>query len=726
MSRIETSIHIGVDTKDAQSNLKKFAAEFEKLLRTQGKSFKEINAFARLVQDVEAGKKALSELNQEQAALIKQWRDGARLAADKDFLGLKAHAEIQAEIKATKDAYERLKKSGTLTQTELAQAAMKTNERIKELKAQTNGWIESLEKTKASLAIAGGSFSGLSLATGKAVEFESAMADVAKVVDGTEEQMAGLTARIKELTREIPMAAGELAQIAAAGGQLGVPVEKLEDFVRLAAQMSTAFGMTAEEAGQAVAKLSNIFGLPIEQVEKLGDAINTLGNTTAATESSIVEVLTRMGGTAKQFGLTAEQASALASTMLSMGVSSQVAGTGINALLSKLQTANVQGKAFQDALAGMGISAQQLAADIAANPQKALTEFLHTLEKLDGQERAETLAKLFGIEYQDDIARLLGGLKQYEESLARVGNSANTAGAMQREFQTRTQTTEAQLKLLKNAIEEIAINLGSTFLPLVRGVATQMGSAAQAIASFAEKFPMLSAGVTAAVSMYAAWTGVKTALLAVRVVGVKMFADLGKAVAEVSAHATACATSLNKIPVSLDGARTSANGLMATLGRVPWASYAAAAYAAAEATKYVAEAIASLQVDGEIAESAAAAARASNQRILQLQTEMHHWSQYKDTVRKTVDELANMDDFARDQYREQLEGAMRYYQAAARELAAQTQSADETIKKAASEKLTEVDAKIKAIQQGLREINTIAEAGAETLAGAGKAKAQNL
>ncbi|MBR4737666.1 MAG: phage tail tape measure protein [Rhodocyclaceae bacterium] len=720
------SIHIEADTKEALSNLKKFRAEFEKFLLKEGYTPKEITAIKKLMQDIDEGKAKLYDLNQDMVDLFRKWDAGIATATNKDLLGLKEHAEITAEIKATQKAYEQLKKSGTLTQTELAQAAMKTNERIKELKAQTNGWVESLEKTKASLAIAGGSFAGLSLATGKAVEFESAMADVAKVVDGTEEQMAGLTARIKELTREIPMAAGELAQIAAAGGQLGVPVEKLEDFVRLAAQMSTAFGMTAEEAGQAVAKLSNIFGLPIEQVEKLGDAINTLGNTTAATESSIVEVLTRMGGTAKQFGLTAEQASALASTMLSMGVSSQVAGTGINALLSKLQTANVQGKEFQNALAGMGISAQQLAADIAANPQKALTEFLHTLEKLDGQERAETLAKLFGIEYQDDIARLLGGLKQYEESLARVGNSANTAGAMQREFQTRTQTTEAQLKLLKNAIEEIAINLGSTFLPLVRGVATQMGSAAQAIAQFAEKFPMLSAGVTAAVSMYAAFTGVKTAILALRVAGVKMFADLGKAVSEVSAHATSCATSFSKMHVSLGDARKSATGMMAALGRVPWGAYTMAATAAAMATREVAEAIASLQVDGEIAESAAVAQRAANQRILQLQTEMHHWSQYKDTVRKTIADLANMDEFARDQYREQLEGAMRYYQAAARELAAQTQSADEEIKKAASQKLTEVQAQINSLKQGLREVQTIAEAGAEMLAGAGKAKAQNL
>ena len=388
------SVKVEAETKEALSNLEKFRAEFEKMLLKKGKTPEKVIELTQLMQDIDDGKTRLDDLCQGLVNLYREWDKGSRAAADKDFLGLKAHAEVQAEIESTKDAYERLKKSGTLTQTELAQAAMRTNERIKELKAQTNGWVETLEKAKMSLAVAGGAFAGLTVATGSAVEFESAMADVAKVVDGTEEQMAGLTARIKELTREIPMAAGELAQIAAAGGQLGVPVEKLEDFVRLAAQMSTAFGMTAEEAGQAFAKLSNIFGLPIEQVEKLGDAINTLGNTTAATESSIVEVLTRMGGTAKQFGLTAEQASALASTMLSMGVSSQVAGTGINALLSKLQTANVQGKAFQDALAGMGISAQQLAADIAANPQKALTEFLHTLEQLEGQDRAETHTRL--------------------------------------------------------------------------------------------------------------------------------------------------------------------------------------------------------------------------------------------------------------------------------------------------------------------------------------------
>ncbi|MBR4736370.1 MAG: phage tail tape measure protein, partial [Rhodocyclaceae bacterium] len=521
---------------------------------------------------------------------------------------------------------------------------------------------------------------------------------------------------------------------AAAGGQLGVPIEKLEKFVDIAAKMSTAFGMTAEEAGQAVAKLSNIFGLPIEQVEKLGDAINTLGNTTAATESSIVEVLTRMGGTAKQFGLTAEQASALASTMLSMGVSSQVAGTGINALLSKLQTANVQGKAFQDALAGMGISAQQLAADIAANPQKALTEFLHTLEQLEGQDRAETLARLFGIEYQDDIARLLGGLKQYEESLARVGDAAGTAGAMQKEFDARARSTEAQIQLLQNAIKEVAINFGSELLPVVRAASVAFGGVVQGIGAIISAVPGLGAVLTSFATLYMSMAGLRTLVRVFGVIGAKAFGNVAGAVQTVTANVVAATASVEAMKSSLLGmtakpivaTQKAVGGLLNAMNRIPFSMHLAALSLAAFSAESVAEAVASLKIDSELDEIEAAAKRATNQRVLRLQAEAHQWSQYRDVAKRALEDVANMDDFARDQYRDQLEGAMRYYQAAARELAAQTQSADEEIKKAASQKLTEVQAQINSLKQGLREVQTIAEAGAETLAGAGKAKAQNL
>lgn len=450
----------------------------------------------------------------------------AAVLADRELLGVRAHADIQKEIDETRAAYERLKASGELTQTELAQAAMKTEERVRELQKQTNGWAESLGNAKTAIAGLAASGAGIAAVVKQAVNFESAMADVVKVVEGTDEQMAALVSRIKEMTASIPMAATELAQMAAAGGQLGVPIEKLEQFVELSAQMATAFNMSADEAGQAVAKLSNVFNLPLEQVGRLGDAINTLGNTTAATEGEIVNVLTRIGGTATQFGLTAEQASALAASMLSLGVRAEVAGTGINAILSKLQTANVQGKAFQEALAEMGLSAKQLAADIEANPQRALETFLQTLSSLEGAQKAEILSRLFGAEYQDDVARLLGGLEGYGQALARVGDAAQTAGAMQREFEARVQTTEAQLELLKNGVQTLAINLGSTLLPILQPIVEKLGDVAHGMAQFAEQFPNIARLAGALTALLPSIAALKMAWLAAGVAGSKAVAAI--------------------------------------------------------------------------------------------------------------------------------------------------------------------------------------------------------
>lgn len=528
-TEFDVAIRVNFERKEGESELVAYTRAFDAAMRQIGKSAADIDAFHKLAADVEAGKVRLSELSAENVELLRIWREMSQEAANKDLLGLRAHQEIQEEIDATRAAYERLQASGKLTSAELAQAALKTEERIRELKGQTNGWAEAIWKAKTSAAGAAGTFAGLVKVVGAATNFESAMAGVSKVVDGTDKQIAQLSENIKNLSTRLPLAATELAEIAAAGGQLGVPIEKLETFVELAAKMSTAFNMTADEAGQAVAKLTNIFGLPIEQVEALGDAINTLGNTTAATESSIVEVLTRIGGTAKQFGLSAEQASALASTMLSMGVSAQVAGTGINALLNKLQTATIQGKDFQDALGAMGISAQELAADIQAHPQEALSRFLQTLNTVDKASRAEILSRLFGAEYQDDIARLLGGLNQYEQALSRVGDAAGTAGAMQREFDAQVNTTEKQLQLAKNALESVATTIGESLLPYVRLGISMFGGVVEAIGGIVNLCPPLAGLVTVFGTLAASQSVLRLAFAAVRVVGVQAFTGIATA-----------------------------------------------------------------------------------------------------------------------------------------------------------------------------------------------------
>ncbi|GHT98745.1 hypothetical protein FACS1894126_4520 [Alphaproteobacteria bacterium] len=90
-----------------------------------------------------------------------------------------------------------------------------------------------------------------------AVDFESAMADVAKVVDFPEpDGLLKMGNSLKEMSRTIPLSAEGLAQITASGGQLGVASKDLGTFTESVAKMSTAFDMTAEEAGNAMAQLS--------------------------------------------------------------------------------------------------------------------------------------------------------------------------------------------------------------------------------------------------------------------------------------------------------------------------------------------------------------------------------------------------------------------------------------------------------------------------------------
>ena len=414
------------------------------------------------------------------------------IADAKIKLGIDTDEKALRELQELKKSYDLLKSSGTLTKEELSRATAHYNDKV----FQLNKSLSDLRPTLSDFAnefrgVASGA-AGLTYAAREAVKFESAMAGVRKVVDGTPEQIEQLGEQVKKLAVEFGMMPEQMAEIVAAGGQLGIAADKLDEFARVTATMATAFGMTAEEAGNAAATIANVFQLPIGEVEKLGDAINVLGNNTAAREKDIVAAMARIGGTAKQFGLAADEAAALADAFIALGKPPEVAATAINAMLQKLQTAQSQGKGFQTALEGIGTSADEMAANIAANPQQALTEFLYKLEGLDKQSRALTLSQLFGTEYSDDIALLVGSLGEYEKALGLVNDQAQIQGAMQKEAAAALNTTEGQINKAKAAVSNMAGELGNALLPILKITASTVETVATAVSDFTKDFPVLS------------------------------------------------------------------------------------------------------------------------------------------------------------------------------------------------------------------------------------------
>ena len=315
-----------------------------------------------------------------------------------------------------------------------------------------------------------------------AIKFESAMADVKKVVDfKSPEGFANLSKDILNLTRTLPMTAEELAAITASGGQLGVAEEDLKEFTTTIAKMSVAFDMSAQDSGDAMAKLANVYKIPIKDIGNLGDAINELSNSSPAKASDIVSMLGRIGGVAKQFGLTENAAAALSNSFVSLGKTPEVAGTAINGMLTKLMTADKGGKKFQAALKSMGLNAKDLKKAIGQDAQGALTSFLKQIQKLPKEKQMGALVDLFGLDYADDVAVLAGNVEVLEKSLKTLQNTdengkASYLGSMGKEFAARAETTENGLQLLKNSVSEFWTTLGVKLLPVINNVAGKLGS----------------------------------------------------------------------------------------------------------------------------------------------------------------------------------------------------------------------------------------------------------
>ena len=329
-----------------------------------------------------------------------------------------------------------------------------------------------------------------------AMDFESSMADVRKVVDfETPQQFKQMEQDLLNMTHKSPLAATELAKLAASGGQLGVARQDITTFTETVAKMSVAFDMSAEQVGESMAKLANIYKIPMKQINVLGDAINHLSNSSPAKAAEIVNTLGRVGGVAKQFGLTELQTASLTNAFISLGKSPEVASTSINAMLTKLMTAEKGSKDFKNALKELGISTKDLKRDIAKNGEQALIDFLKQINKRPKEKQMGVLVDLFGLEYADDVAVLTGSLETYQKSIDALKNGKDGkpifSGSMDKEFAARSATTANNWQLFKNQMQHLAISIGSVMLPTINALLNEMKPLVDSFIRFAQTNPDL-------------------------------------------------------------------------------------------------------------------------------------------------------------------------------------------------------------------------------------------
>ena len=335
------------------------------------------------------------------------------------------------------------------------------------LNRAASSMLAPLRSLGGALALGGGVFgaaAGVNATAGAAIRFEEAFADVRKVIDGTEGQLANFRRDIIGLSKDMPIAATGFAEIYAAAGQSGIATTELKDFARTVAQVSTAWDVPVQETAQALSEIKTQLGLGVAEVGLFADSLNHLSNNSASNAPRLLEFTNRVAAAGEMFGFSAQQTLAFGGSMISAGAESEVAATSFRNM-GRALTKGTQGTKMQrEAFKRLGLDSIKTAKSMQSNALGTTLDVIEKIQKLPEWEQISLASALFGDEARA-LMPLINNSTELRRQLGLVGDQTNYAGSAFEEYRKKAETTANQIQKVRNNFAALGIAMGDRLLP---------------------------------------------------------------------------------------------------------------------------------------------------------------------------------------------------------------------------------------------------------------------
>lgn len=325
--------------------------------------------------------------------------------------------------------------------------------------------------------------------TSMAEEYQAQAADAVKYVGGImnddgsidPEKRATMEDAILKMTTQVPIKRDEMAQIAASLGQSGKSYEQIfldnqqtgeKSYLYDTARLAAAWDIDAKSAADYMAKWETAFGKTHNQIIDIADSINYLGGHMATTAAEIASVVNTSGGVGQTAGVDLHTTSALAATMLAMGVNDGKAGTSLNRVFTNITLGNSATDAQTGAWNRLGFDPVQIAKDMQSTgpngedgAASTLYKVFEAISKQDKYQQTATIKTLFGQWAIEGVSKIVGNLPAFQNALLMAGDTSAYSGSMEKELLVRLDTSKAVGQMASNATDRLLINVGNQFLP---------------------------------------------------------------------------------------------------------------------------------------------------------------------------------------------------------------------------------------------------------------------
>jgi TP901 family phage tail tape measure protein len=434
---------------------------------------------------------------------------------------------------------------------------------------------------------------GLASTSKAAMDFESGFSNIKKTVNATDAEFKQLSDDLRHLGTVMPTTTTELLTIATIGGQMGIAANQIKGFTETVVKATVATDLSADSAATFLGTFANVMQEGPESYKGYISALAQLADEGIATETKITDMANRIVGAGKAVGMSSADILGLADALVELNIPAEMGGSAISRIVINIAKSVAEGgnelKLFA-AIAGETTAAfkQQFQTDAVG----ALAAFISGLNraKESGVDIFAVMDALgeSDIRVTETLLKASAAFGIVEEKVNVSRDALEKATRADDEYNKKMEDTANKVKIAQGNINDLSIEIGNTFLPMI-------GEAAKGVTGFVQALRGLSsidiAGLVGAVALPGG-LGIPFAINKIQNLGketkpaTEVFGDLAKKLGFATKGIADTGAAAVKASPEIDGYKQQINDLLASLnkgtsgagaGPDPWGAYATAA-----------------------------------------------------------------------------------------------------------------------------------------------------
>lgn len=473
---------------------------------------KEIRSTQSQLKDVEK----LLKLDPKNTELLAQKQKLLGQAIGESKTKLEALKKAQADMDANKvdknsKAYDALRREIIATEQELKKLESSADQAGQKLQAAADKFKKAGEGLtnagKAMLPVTAAITGAGAAAVKTTATYESAMSQVQATMGITKDSMSQVNGEsvntmealqnlAKEMGANTAFSATECAEALNYLALAGYSTQQMTDTLPIVLNLAAAGGIDLASASDMVTDAMSALGMETSEAGKMVDQMAKTASTTNTSVAQLGEGILTIGATAKQMkGGTAELNTALG-ILANNGIKASEGGTHLRNVILALQTPTDKAA---DLMGQLGLSTYD-----SEGKMRSLNDILGDLNTsmadMTDAEKADVIGTIFNKTDLAAVNSLLANTGSAWEGLQ--GSIEASSGSAQQMADTQLDNLNGQITLLKSQLEGLAIQIGETLMPIVKGLVDRISGVVTWFSNLdegAQKTILVILGIVAAI-----------------------------------------------------------------------------------------------------------------------------------------------------------------------------------------------------------------------------------